>query len=326
MSRSLMLGASTITLAMGLTATAPIQAQVVPLPDASIEGPISAVTINATTKLRAPCPGTGNALGEMTVMGVKVKVLTGASIHSDTNPVLTLASLRQAPTLPGRTKNGFIGGTAIVTGDSVSGVLCANDVFVEAAENVVVGESTGTTIDVDLISRSTINGVIVVPLTDPRTPAGPPINSFGFEIDPFSIPLGSAFSVAGYFAGGRIYYHTLEADAGNLLDTTSPQVSILRAQCRARNDGRSRDELEVRGGAVNPAEGPVTIEYLAPDGTWIAVAPSVAPVVDPLVSPPQGLYRYTSSSLNFGAICPAQVRAVLAGGLATTDGFSPDSR
>lgn len=323
MLRRLMLGASGITLAIGLAATA--QAQAV-LPDASIEGPISAVTTTAEAKLRAPCPGTGNALGEMTVMGVKVKVLVGAVIHSDTNPALTLQNLKQAPALPGRTKNGFIGGTAIVNGDSVSGVLCANDVFVEIAENVVVGESTGTVVDTDTVTRSTINNVIVVPLTDPRLPAGPPINSFGFEINPDSIPVGSAFSVAGYFAAGKIYYHTLEADAGTLIDEVSPQVSILRAQCRARNDGRNRDELEVRGGAVNPAEGPVTIEYLAPNGTWIAVTPSVAPIVDPLVTPPQGLYRYTSSSLNFGPICPAQVRAVLAGGLATTDGFSPDSR
>ena len=112
-------------------------------------------------------------------------------------------------------------------------MLYASDVFVEMAENVVVGESTGTVAHEDLVARSTINNVIVVPLTDPRTPAGPPINSFGFEIDPASIPAGSAFSVAGFYANNRIYYHTLEADAGTLDQT----ISRPRSASCARSAG-----------------------------------------------------------------------------------------
>ena len=196
----------------------------------------------------------------------------------------TLSTLEDP--LTGRS-NGFRGGTAIVTGDSSGGVLYAS-VFVEVAENVVVGEATGTVNDpqADTILRSTVNNVIVVPLEDPRTPAGSPINGFSFAIDPVTIPPGSAFSVAGY-ADNRIYYHTLEADAGQLINPTTPQVSILRAQCQARSDGRSRDELELRGGTVNPANGRVMIQVLQPGAgpalaaSWQNVNPvNIAPVVD----------------------------------------------
>jgi len=328
MLRNLLLGTSALGLAAFVAASA--QAQVVIVPDASIEGAIQSVTPGAG--VFAPF---GATKGEMVVMGVTVRVLASAPIHSDTNPAIDLSTLENS--LPGR-EHGFLGGTAIVTGDSSGGVLYASDVFVEVAENVVVGEATGTKNDPldDLVTRSTINNVIIVPLEDPRTPAGPPINSFGFEIDPVTIPPGSAFSVAGYFAGDRIYYHTLEADAGTLINATTPQVSILRAQCRARNDGRSRDELEVRGGTYLPAAGRVTIQTLRPganpslDASWISRAPiNIAPVVDPVFG--QGLYRYTASNLNFGAVCPAQVRAIMraaAGSpiLASTAGFGPDSR
>ena len=179
--------------------------------------------------------------------------------------------------------------------------------------------------------------MIVVPLEDPRTPAGSPINGFSFAIDPVTIPPGSAFSVAGY-ADNRIHYHTLEADAGQLINPTTPQVSILRAQCQARNDGRSRDELELRGGTVNPANGRVTIQVLRPGAgpalaaSWQNVNPvNIAPVVDAQFN--QGLYRYTASNLNFGPVCPAQVRRLSDGAgpapnntiLIRSAGFGPDS-
>lgn len=326
----LLVGVSTLTLMLGVAALAPAQAQIVP--DASIEGPIQSVTPFAVDQASQ----FGPVQGEMKVMGVTVKVLRSAPIHTDTNPNVALGTLENS--LPGR-EFGFRNGTAIVTGDSVTGVIFASDVFVEVAENVVVGEATGTTADPadDTISRSTINHVIIEPLEDPRTPASPPLNAFGFEIDPTTIPGGVPFSVAGYFANNRIYYHTLEADAGSLLQAATPQVSILRAQCRTRNDGRSRDELEVRGGTYLPAGGLVTIQRLLPGAnpalaaSWANVAPSnIAPVVDPLAG--QGLYRYTASNLNLGPVCPAQVRAVMRGTtatsaiLATSVGFTPDSR
>ena len=331
MSRNLLLGVSAMALAACLVATAPAHAQVI-VPDASIEGPIQTVTPYSPDQTSQ----FGPLQGEMNVMGVTVKVLRSAPIHTATNPGLTLNQL-QTPGLPGRPQ-AFIGGTAIITGDSVAGILYASDVFVEVAENVVVGEATGTTIDhEDDTVRSTINNVIIIPLTDSRTPASSPLDAGGFEIDPTTIPPGVPFSVEGYYAGGRIYYHTLEADAGTLLNPTTPQVSILRAQCRTRNDGRSRDELEVRGGTVNPAGGLVTIQRLLPNqspaspSSWVNVLPvNVVPVVDALTN--EGLYRYTASNLNLGPICPAQVRAVMRGTtaasaiLATSAGFSPDSR
>ena len=181
--------------------------------------------------------------------------------------------------------------------------------FTDFAENVLVGEATGVRADpVDqLVERATVNDMIVVPSEDPRIPAGPAINGFGFAIDPRSVVNGSLVAVEGYYAGDRLYYHSLEADGGALLDPISPQVSVLRASCRKRGGGR--DELEVRGGTVNPANARVRIQYW--NGTvWVNLAPQVTPVVDNLVAPPQGLYRYNQSNLNLpGTVCPAQVRA-----------------
>ena len=62
--------------------------------------------------------------------------------------------------------------------------MCETDVFTDFAENVIVGEATGIAEDDELVTRATINKTIIQPSTDPRIPAGPPINSFGFAIDP----------------------------------------------------------------------------------------------------------------------------------------------
>lgn len=305
------------------------------LADVSIEGPIQSVTPFATPVGDTIGTRAVSVIGEMRVMGVLVKVLNTTPVHTPTNEHVALGDLAGAP-LPGRGEPGFIGGTAIVTGDSLAGVLYATDVFTDFAENVIVGEATGIAEDDELVTRATINKTIIQPSTDPRIPAGPPINSFGFAIDPTNIAEGSLVAAEGYFANNRLYYHTLEADAGALVNPTVAEVSVLRAQCRIR--GRNRDELEVRGGTHTPANGRVTIQRLVPNpnpllpGTWQNVNPiNVAPVVDTTVVPQQGLYRYNATNLNLGAVCPAQVRAVLrtvANGpiVATSEPFTPDSR
>jgi hypothetical protein len=162
-----------------------------------------------------------------------------------------------------------------------------------------------------------------------------PVNGFGFQIDPRTVTPGTLLSAEGYFAGSKLYYHTIEADSGTLLNAAVPEVSVLRASCRIR--GRTRDELEVRGGTHTPAATTVRIEYLkagqnpALDTSWQPVAPLVTSVADNTVVPAQGLYRYTASNLNLGPVCPAQVRAVLpnvlaAGKPVASEPFTPDSR
>jgi hypothetical protein len=320
MSYRLLLGASAITL--GLAAASPARAQVV-VPDASIEGPIQSVD---------PTPG-GPVLGRtwvgtMQVMGVTVRVLTTASIQSPTAS-LTLGQVGAAPPLPGRSQDGFLNGTAIATGDSVEGILYATDVFVEPAENVIVGEATAQQVDGDI----RVNGVRAIALTDPRIAAGPPINGFGFEIIPSSIPLNSLLAIEGYFGNdGNLHYHTLEADGGTLVRAGTREVSVLRAQCRLRGGGR--DELEVRGGTHNPAATPVTIEISDSTvvggphpGAWRVLTPTAAPVVDTTVTPRQGLYRFRRDNLNLpGSVCPAFVRASVANHATHSDSFPVAAR
>jgi hypothetical protein len=349
MSRHLLYGTAFIALAGLAAAPVPAMAQV--LADVSIEGPIQDID---------PTPGSGtlggaaiNWAGTMKVMGVQVRVLTTATVHTPTNenlgldnPALTGAvpdankALKKLDegNLPGRTTAGFNGGTAIITGESEGGIIYATDVFSDFAENVVVGEATGLYPDPDEpeVNRVTINKMILMKIDDPRMPGGVPINGFGFEIDPETITAGSLLAAEGYFAGTKLYYHTIEADTGSLMRTGLPEVSVLRASCRIR--GRSRDELEVRGGTHDPANGTVTIQYLKPnanpqlDDSWQSVAPTAAPSVDTGVSPPQGLYRYSVSNLNLGTVCPAQVRALLNYNattktyLAASPHFTPDRR
>ena len=310
-------GVSGLALALGIAAS-PASAQ---LADVAIEGPIQSIDPSASGL------EFGGWTGEMVVMGATIRVRNGAEIHTPTNPAVTLNDLAYGP-LEGRTGDGFIGGTAIVTGDSVAGIIYANDVFSDFAENVIVGEATAIVEETDgsdTIRRATINNMIIQAAKDPRMPAGPPINGFGFEIDPTNLANGSLVAAEGYFASGRLYYHTLEADGGALLDPLSPQVSVLRASCRKRGGGR--DELEVRGGTVNPANARVRIQYSLNGSTWTNVNPVVTPVVDATVTPSQGLYRYNQSNLTLpGTVCPPQIRAIMNNTEIASAPFTPDSR
>jgi hypothetical protein len=328
MSKTLLLGASAIALGIGIAAASPASAQVV-VPDASLEGPIQSID---------PTPGTGTLpsgpvdySGTMQVMGITVRVLNNAIVRTDTAAV-TVAQLAAAPPLAGRSQDGFVGGTAIVTGDSFGGIIYASNVFAEAAENVILGESTGI-LDGDI----TVNGVRAIASTDPRLTAGKPINGFGFEVIPASIPVNSLLSLIGYYANlpgnNNFYYHTLEADVGTLVNPNVPEVNVLRAQCRIR--GGNRDELEVRGGTHTPANAAVTIQISDPSVTtgttpgWRNLTPTAAPVVDATVTPPQGLYRFNRTNLNLpGAVCPAFVRASITVNTVRTfsDPLAPDAR
>ncbi len=318
---SLKLLSSAAAIAM-VAAAAPAMAQTAPLADVSIEGPIASFEAPVTGE-RAP---NGELIvGVMKVMGATVKVPANAPIHSPTNPDLTWEQFSTGP-FPGRSEPGYLGGTAIVNGDSSGGVIYATDVFSDLSENVVVGEATASVVD-GPANRATVNDIPLVPLDDPRMPAGRPINGFGFEVNPTQIIAGTLVSVEGYYAAGKLNYHTFEADGATLVKPTTAEVSVLRAQCRIR--GRGRDELEVRGGTKNPANARVTIQYLQANGvTWTSLTPTVAPVVDTTVAPQQGLYRYVSSSLRFpGGVCPAQIRAIFtANAGVASDGFTPDAR
>lgn len=221
----------------------PAYSQVVtPLP-AEIEGPIDSVRI------------LDNGTAVMRVMDIRVNIRPGTPITSPT-ATLTLEQLADPTPLPNRTQAGFVRGTAIVTGTTSSnGVITADNVFVEPAENVVLGVITAN--DAGTIQ---LNGMPVSFLADPRIPAVPLKNAFGFEIIPTSVPPGTAASVEGYYAGEIFNAFLMEVDGGGQLVNPNPQISILRAQVRERTPNNQRgDEVDVRGA--------VTTAHVAPGVT-----------------------------------------------------------
>lgn len=316
---------SAAALAATAAAASPAMAQAL-LPDVAIEGLIQSFSAPAANEV---APDGQAIVGVMKVMGATIKVPAGAPIHTPTASGLTWEQFTTG-NFPGRAEPGFLGGTAIVTGDSVGGVIYADDVFSDVSEHVVVGEATGSVTVDDGSTRASVNNIPLIPLDDIRMKAGAPINGFGFEVNAAQITAGTLVSVEGYFAAGKLNYHTFEADGAALINGGTPEVSILRAQCRFR--GGNRNELEVRGGTKNPAGGQVTIQYSNPASVsgWTSVTPNVTPVVDTTVTPSQGLYRYTASNITFPAnfrVCPSQVRAFFTASPAVvTPGFTPDSR
>ena len=76
----------------------------------SLEGPIQEIIDN------------GDGTGSITVMNVNVQIPAGILITSPT-VTLTMSQLADPSPLPGRAPlEGFIGGTAIISGDSTSGL------------------------------------------------------------------------------------------------------------------------------------------------------------------------------------------------------------
>ncbi len=211
-------------------------AQAISLPNvAMLEGSISAVsTVNAA----------GNVT--LTVMGVRVLVRPGVPVTTPT-ATLTLAQLASTTVFPGRTQAGFVGGTAIVEGtwDNTNARIDATAVFVEPAENVLIGVVTANNPTTGLA----INGVAISPLpaTELRMPSLPTRTPEGIEVFPASIPVGTFIAAEGYFSAGKFYSFSLEPDAGTPV-TQVPQVTITRAQVKEQTPNNQRgDSVDVRG-------------------------------------------------------------------------------
>lgn len=322
------LGVPAIALAiLGTAIVAPAQAQLAPIPGTEIEGPISSITVYPTASQPTvtipdpnggPTPVTYTLSGEMRVMDVRILVRNDALIHTPTNGNVTLQQLNGAR-MPGRTQRGFIGGTAIVTGDSYQGVIYASDVFSDLFEHVVVGEATrvaDTDPNDELPGDLTVNNMAMTPSTDRRMPATTPVNGFGFEIEPDDIDVGTLLAVEGYYSPSelKLYYHTLEADAAPPKNAGIREVSIMRAQCRLRDDGV---ELEVRGGVHDPADGTVRILVQSAPGQPFIQVDTVTAVGDLETTPAQGEYR-SRVDVELAA-CPLRARARFGTATATAE-------
>lgn len=238
--------------------------------ESSIEGPISAITLdNAVTP-----PVVTVQCMDMTVRFSPGSTASGRekAIRSPSGK-LSLAQLADVTSFPGRSEQGFLGGTLIAEGsvdtDDNPTVLDADFMDVEPAESVLLGVVTRN--DSGSPRELEINGVPVSMLTDARLCSNPddpssPIfqNQFGFPIDPNSIQLGSAeplpSSAEGYFASGTFHAFLFEYGGTGTLatdPTTTPQISIERASYR---DEGTRVRYEARGFATTAHSTPGTAQ------------------------------------------------------------------
>jgi len=242
------------------------------------EGPISAIVDDNNG-------GVWITVVDMNVH-IPASVFTANAVTSP-GATLTQAQLLDEMPLPGRGQPGFLGGTAIINGvSSLAGGFTGADLFVEPAENVVLGIITAN----DACNIS-IEGVKVQRLADPRLPFGKAINGNGFEIDYCSSRVGGSAAIEGYFASGMLYVFAYESDDADPISTVGV-TSITRAICRG---GR----LEVRG-ATTVTSGEVTVSNndtvpATPIGTETIVLDTVTTT---------GSYRFRQ---NVGS-CPAEIR------------------
>ena len=297
---SLVLGA---VLGLSLAVALPGQsfAQTVP---AEIEGTISSIEINED-----------GVTGTMVVMGITINIpATGVVINSATTS-LTLDQAADKRPLPGRPfKEGFVGGTGIVLGNTtasttpgVSSAIDAVDVFLDPAENVVLGmltlnDLTSDGCDLEIQGELGVagTGVPVIFSDDLRYPALPSINVSGFDIDPCTVPIGTGVGVEGYYGddGGALYIFLMEAEAGDPL-ASGELVSVARARCK--------DRLEVRGASTDPT-GRVTIYDLADLDSEIG---DVDIIEDLEIG--EGTYNFRENVND----CPSEIRVVHDNGAST---------
>ncbi len=68
----------------------------------------------------------GDGSGAITVMGVTVNIPAGVPITTAT-ATLTMAQLADPTPMPGRSEPGFVGGTGLIDGTSLNGVVTATN-------------------------------------------------------------------------------------------------------------------------------------------------------------------------------------------------------
>jgi len=270
-----------VAFALAVVSPGQSYAQTVP---ASIEGKIGSIVDN------------GNGTGTMTVMGITVTFDSTVPINSP-SASLTLADLADPTPLPGRPSyDGFEGGTAIVLGNTAGGPVIATDVFVEPAENVVLGMLTSAancSLEVQGQLGIPDTGLKLVFLQDARIPTGPAVDVQGFEIDPCTIPDGTGVAIEGYYGeDGMFYLFALEAEAGDRVNASVDEVTIQRARC-------SNGRLDARGASSDPDGSVLVFDISNPDPIALGEA---AFTVDPVTL--EATYRFRSTVGN----CPSSIR------------------
>lgn len=283
----------TTALALLLLAALPALAQV----PSEIEGRIESVTATSPTEVT------------LVVMGQTVKINTALVPVVTPTATLSHAQIVDPTPLPNRTEPGFVGGTAIVLGTvDATGLITAEDVFMEPAENVILGLITQ-------VAPLKVNGVNVTFITDARMPALPIKNEFGFAVNFAGVTNGTPVALEGYYSGGIFNAFLLEVGGIAPITTTAPQVSITRVRGRELEDPANNDRLDIRGAvtmthtAVNTQT--LTVLGVRPDNTTFTLSNAVVATRD-AADPRFGIYRL---NINFndlagGSLVPVSVRVI----------------
>lgn len=255
--------------------------------------------------------------------GVVITVPSTATVTSPTNTI-SAAGLLTTKTFPGRSTAGWERGTCIIEGTNTDETNVASSVYVEPAENVIVGEvseqATTTT-------PMKLRGVTIVPLTRDHTDGlivmKPPKNEFGVEIKLETVPKGDLSSAEGYLSddGKTLYAYVIETSGGDQAgDTTAPLATVQRADLVTRNAANFTYKVEVRGGCTFMGTGTtqtVNLEVLSGTKQSTTVPPTTEPnwiqmgnvtcTLDP-AAPGNGLYRYRNDNFRTTAV-PTAIRA-----------------
>lgn len=281
------------TLALLLLTASAALAQV----PSEIEGRIESVTATSPTEVT------------LVVMGMTVKIDTSRVPVVTPTATLNHAQIVDATPLPNRTEAGFVGGTAIVLGTvDPAGVITAEDVFMEPAENVILGVTTSMT-------PLTVNGVPVTFITDARMPAVPIKNEFGFAVNFAGVTNQTPVALEGYYSGGIFNAFLLEVGGFAPLASSAPQVSITRVRGRELEDPADNDRLDIRGaitmGHTIDNTQTLTVLGVREDNTTFILSNAVVATRD-LEDPRFGAYRLTIqfNDLAGGSEVPVSVRVL----------------
>lgn len=290
--------------------------------------PFAVEGITRDIKLEAGPSGT---IGKLTCNGA-VLHLTPSSVITTPTTRITPEQLIDPTPFPGRT-TAFLNGTCIADGDSTNGVALITNLYVEPAENVLVGPVTKLGAN---RTQFGIMGVRVVRLTNATTAgrihAPLPTNAYGFEIDLTTVPDNDESSAEGYLVPGTestpptLYAYAIETTAGTARPAPS-NVTIQRADV-ANDAQRQQAKIEVRGGCMFPASTPGTTRQVVIEIqdrnpatgalNWIRVSDSrtggaVSCVQDP-AAPGFGVFRLRNDAFRIPSnAAPARVRASIPG-------------
>jgi hypothetical protein len=318
--RSVLFTSALLSTAM-VAVSLPAQAQTRPQTPIEFEGPIQSIepansdpAAIATSDVKLKVNGI-----EVTIPNSLITASTGSDgVHTPTAKLITVDDVISKKAFVGRPGTyGFVGGTAIVVGTSGDGGVMASDVFMEPAENVILGAVTANS-----LSDFRVEGVKVYLLApsstkpsyppgiafDPRLPGLPMKNELGFAIDPAKVQVYADAALEGYFGkdvDGSDAFYAFSIDSVSDVEDPSPTVSILRAQCRVRST--TQVEWEIRGGVYPWVQG-ATIGVYPPSTAFNGGRAYVTgfAVQQDTVDPKAGAFRYVGKPNATGG-CPSSV-------------------